>query len=72
MLLGRGHPGDGAIDLKSISARVLAAAGQDGFAEVEIFSQRVRDAPPGELAATGQERLARVLGPVPWPGAGTG
>jgi sugar phosphate isomerase/epimerase len=59
-LLGRGHLGDGHIDLAQITAQVLAA-GYRGFAEVEIFSQPVWDAPPDETAATVVQRFAEVL-----------
>ena len=60
-LLGRGHLGDGVIDFAPISASV-AAAGYDGYVEVEIFNAEVWDAPPDQTAATVRERFAAVLG----------
>ena len=60
-LLGRGHLGDGVIDFAPISASV-AAAGYDGYVEVEIFNTEVWDAPPDRTAATVRERFAAVLG----------
>jgi sugar phosphate isomerase/epimerase len=56
VLLGRGHVGDGAIDFGPISAAV-AAAGYDGYVEVEIFSQPIWDAPADQTAATVQQRF---------------
>ncbi len=50
-LLGRGLPGDGCIDFAPVTAGVLAA-GYAGYAEVEVFSERVWDAPADETAAT--------------------
>jgi sugar phosphate isomerase/epimerase len=55
-LLGRGHLGDGDIDLAWITAQVLAA-GYGGYAEVEIFRQEVWDAPPDDTAATVRQRF---------------
>jgi sugar phosphate isomerase/epimerase len=60
-LLGRGHLGDGVIDFGSITADV-AAAGYDGYVEVEIFNAEVWDAPPDRTAATVKERFAAVFG----------
>jgi sugar phosphate isomerase/epimerase len=60
-LLGRGHLGDGVIDFGSITAGV-AAAGYDGYVEVEIFNAEVWDAPPDLTAATVRERFAGVFG----------
>jgi sugar phosphate isomerase/epimerase len=60
-LLGRGHVGDGCIDLAQITAQVLAA-GYGGYAEVEIFSQQVWDAPPDDTAATVRRRFRELLG----------
>lgn len=57
MLLGRAHIGDGSVDFGRISAQVLAA-GYDGFAEVEIFSQQIWDAPADDTAATVKLRFA--------------
>jgi sugar phosphate isomerase/epimerase len=60
-LLGRGHLGDGHIDLAQITAQVLAA-GYRGFAEVEIFRQEIWDAPADETAATVRRRFGELLG----------
>ncbi len=61
MFLGRGHLGDGDIDLARITGQVLAA-GYRGYAEVEIFNQEIWDAPPDRTAATVRERFAALLG----------
>jgi sugar phosphate isomerase/epimerase len=63
VLLGRGHLGDGRIDLAQITAQVLAA-GYRGWAEVEIFSQQVWDAQPDDTAATVRRRFGDLLGLV--------
>jgi sugar phosphate isomerase/epimerase len=60
-LLGRGHLGDGVIDFGPISASV-AAAGYQGYVEVEIFNQDIWDAPADQTAATVRERFATTLG----------
>ncbi len=60
-LLGRGHLGDGVIDFGPVTAAV-AAAGYDGYVEVEIFNASVWDAPADETAATVRERFAGVFG----------
>jgi sugar phosphate isomerase/epimerase len=60
-LLGRGHLGDGVIDFGPVSASV-AAAGYDGYVEVEIFNAEVWDAPAEQTAATVKERFAAVFG----------
>ena len=65
-LLGRGHLGDGVIDFGPVSAAV-AAAGYEGYVEVEIFNADVWAAPPDQTAAVVRERFAAVLG-----GAGSG
>ena len=62
-LLGRGHLGDGAIDFEPVCAAV-AAAGYDGYVEVEIFNAEVWAAPADQTAATVRERFAAVLGPA--------
>ena len=59
-LLGRGHLGDGVIDFGPVSAAV-AAAGYDGYVEVEIFNSDVWAAPPDRTAAVVRERFAAVL-----------
>ena len=63
-LLGRGHLGDGVIDFGPMSAAV-AAAGYDGYVEVEIFNAAVWAAPPDQTAAMVRQRFALVLLPVP-------
>jgi sugar phosphate isomerase/epimerase len=60
-LLGRGHLGEGFIDFRSITASVLAA-GYTGYAEVEIFNQKIWDAPADDTAATVRSRFAELLG----------
>jgi sugar phosphate isomerase/epimerase len=60
VLLGRGHLGDGDIDLAGITAQVLAA-GYRGYAEVEIFSREIWDAPPDVTAATVRRRFAGLF-----------
>jgi sugar phosphate isomerase/epimerase len=61
VLLGRGHLGDGDIDLAQITRQVMAA-GYRGYAEVEIFNQGVWDAPPDDTAGTVKRRFAALLG----------
>jgi sugar phosphate isomerase/epimerase len=58
-LLGRGHIGDGLIDLRQITDQVLAA-GYGGYAEVEIFSQAVWDAPADDTVATVRQRFGEL------------
>ena len=60
-LLGRGHVGDGLIDFGPISAGV-AAAGDDGYVETEIFNADIWAAPADRTAATVKNRFAAVLG----------
>jgi sugar phosphate isomerase/epimerase len=60
-LLGRGHLGDGVIEFGPISA-AMAAAGYDGYVEVEIFNAAVWAAPPDQTAAVVRERFAAALG----------
>jgi sugar phosphate isomerase/epimerase len=57
------------IDFWPVTAAV-AAAGYDGFVEVEIFNAAVWDAPPDRTAATVRERFASVLGGAAPAGAG--
>ena len=59
VLLGRGHLGDGHIDLAMITALVVAA-GYRGYAEVEIFNQEIWDAPPDDTAATVRQRFGEL------------
>jgi sugar phosphate isomerase/epimerase len=61
MLLGRGHVGDGSIDFRPIAAAV-EAAGYSGFVEVEIFNQKIWDAPGDETVRTMRDRFAAALG----------
>ena len=64
VLLGRGHLGDGVIDFGPISAAV-AAAGYQGYVEVEIFNADIWAAPPDRTAAVVRERFAAILGDLP-------
>jgi sugar phosphate isomerase/epimerase len=61
VLLGRGHLGDGHIDLARMTAQVVAA-GYRGYAEVEIFNQEIWDAPPDHTAATVRQRFGDLAG----------
>jgi sugar phosphate isomerase/epimerase len=61
ILLGRGHLGDGFIDFRSITASVLAA-GYTGYAEIEIFNQKIWDAPADDTAATVRRRFTELAG----------
>jgi sugar phosphate isomerase/epimerase len=61
VLLGRGHLGDGFIDLRSIT-RLVLAAGYQGYLEVEIFNAEIWAAPPDETAAEVRHRFAELLG----------
>jgi len=61
VLLGRGHLGDGHIDLALITAQVQEA-GYRGYAEVEIFNAGIWDAPPDDTAATVRRRFRELLG----------
>jgi sugar phosphate isomerase/epimerase len=63
-LLGRGHLGDGDIDLARITAQVLAA-GYRGYAEVEIFRQEIWDAPPDDTATTVRQRFDALFSHAP-------
>lgn len=63
-LLGRGHVGDGSIDIPAIAHAVLEA-GYRGLVEVEIFNQRIWDTPGDRtlelVAARHREHLAALL-----------
>ncbi|MEZ0066818.1 sugar phosphate isomerase/epimerase [Streptacidiphilus sp. MAP12-20] len=59
-LLGRGHVGDGSIDIPRIAA-LVAEAGYQGWTEVEIFNQEVWDTPGTETLRTLTERHRRFL-----------
>jgi sugar phosphate isomerase/epimerase len=61
VLLGRGHLGDGYIDLAAITAMVLAT-GYAGYAEVEIFNQEIWDAPADDTVTTVKARFADLAG----------
>jgi sugar phosphate isomerase/epimerase len=61
LLLDRGMPGDGVIDIRRIRGW-MEAAGYDGFAEVEIFSARNWwQRPPDEVVRTCIERHRTVV-----------
>jgi sugar phosphate isomerase/epimerase len=62
-LLGRGHLGDGVIDVPGITRAVLAA-GYPGLIEVEIFNQQVWDTPGEQTLRTVIHRHRRYLSPV--------
>ena len=59
-LLGRGHLGDGVIDLAALD-RAVAAAGYRGYTEVEIFNREIWDAPGERTLRTVIERYRRYL-----------
>jgi sugar phosphate isomerase/epimerase len=59
-LLGRGHLGDGDIDLAGITDLVLAA-GYRGYAEVELFNREIWDAPADDTAATVRRRFSELV-----------
>jgi sugar phosphate isomerase/epimerase len=63
-LLGRGHIGDGVVDIRAL-AKAVAATGYDSYVEVEIFNQAVWDAPGDQtlriLAERHREYLADVI-----------
>ena len=63
-LLGRGHVGDGVVDIPAL-ARAVAATGYDGFVEVEIFNKQVWNTPGDKtlsvLVARHREHLASVI-----------
>jgi sugar phosphate isomerase/epimerase len=63
MLLGRGHVGDGHIDIPAI-ARAVIKAGYTGCVEVEIFNQQIWDAPGDETLALMATRHREHLTPV--------
>jgi sugar phosphate isomerase/epimerase len=62
-LLGRGHIGDGVVDVTAI-ARAVADAGYRGPVEVEIFNQAVWDTPGDDTLALLAERHRRYVAPV--------
>jgi sugar phosphate isomerase/epimerase len=63
-LLGRGHVGDGVVDIPAL-ARAVAATGYDGFVEVEIFNKQVWNTPGDKtlslLVERHREHLAGVI-----------
>ena len=62
-LLGRGHVGDGVVDIPAL-AQAVAGTGYRGFTEVEIFNQQVWDTPGDQtlrtLVARHQQYLAGI------------
>ncbi|MEY9968068.1 sugar phosphate isomerase/epimerase [Streptacidiphilus sp. MAP12-16] len=63
-LLGRGHVGDGCIDVRAL-ATAVAAAGYQGFTEVEIFNQEIWDTPGEQTLRTLVDRHRSILGEAP-------
>lgn len=59
-LLGRGHVGDGCIDVRRI-VDACYSAGFDGFCEVEVFNEQVWGAPGEETLATVVARHAAAF-----------
>lgn len=59
-LLGRGHVGDGVIDIPAF-VRAVRAAGYDGFTEVEIFNQKVWDTPGEQTLRTVIDRHEQLM-----------
>lgn len=59
-LLGRGHVGDGVIDIASF-ARAVRAAGYAGFTEVEIFNQEIWDTPGEQTLRTVIDRHTQLF-----------
>jgi sugar phosphate isomerase/epimerase len=59
-LLGRGHLGDGVVEIAEL-ARAVRAAGYAGFTEVEIFNREVWDTPGDQTLRTVIDRHARLL-----------
>jgi sugar phosphate isomerase/epimerase len=62
-LLGRGHLGDGVIDIAALTRAVLAT-GYAGLIEVEIFNQQVWDTPGEQTLRTVVDRHRRYLSPI--------
>jgi sugar phosphate isomerase/epimerase len=62
-LLGRGHLGDGVIDIPML-ARAVIGAGYDGLVEVEIFNQEVWDTPGEQTLRTVIDRHRRYLSAI--------
>jgi sugar phosphate isomerase/epimerase len=62
-LLGRGHVGDGVIDIPML-ARAVVGAGYDGLIEVEIFNQEVWNTPGEQTLHTVIDRHRRYLSAI--------
>lgn len=60
VLLGRGHLGDGCVDVRRIAERVHAA-GYRGYVEVEIFNDTVWARPGDETVRTVRDRFAETF-----------
>jgi sugar phosphate isomerase/epimerase len=63
VLLGRGHVGDGHIDIPAITAAVLEA-GYQGLVEVEIFNERVWATPGDQTLDLMAARHRQYLSPL--------
>ncbi|QFZ22228.1 sugar phosphate isomerase/epimerase family protein [Saccharothrix syringae] len=63
VLLGRGLPGDGHIDLVGLTS-LVRAAGYAGFVEVEVFNEAVWELPADRVVAELVKRHATGWGPV--------
>ena len=59
-LLGRGHVGDGVIDIASF-VRAVRATGYAGFTEVEIFNQEIWDTPGEQTLRTVIDRHTKLF-----------
>ena len=59
-LLGRGHVGDGVIDIAAF-VRAVRATGYAGFTEVEIFNQEIWDTPGEQTLRTVIDRHTQLL-----------
>jgi sugar phosphate isomerase/epimerase len=59
-LLGRGHVGDGVIDVAAF-ARAVRATGYTGFTEVEIFNQEIWDTPGEQTLRTVVDRHTQLF-----------
>ena len=59
-LLGRGHVGDGVIDIASF-VREVRATGYAGFTEVEIFNQEIWDTPGEQTLRTVIDRHTQLF-----------
>lgn len=58
-LLGRGHVGDGVVDVAGL-ARAVRASGYAGFTEVEIFNRAVWDTPGEQTLRTVVDRHTKL------------